>query len=37
VEAAGEVLLSTHLDRFGRERTPVELRPYEGILLRPPA
>ncbi|MCS7172561.1 MAG: alpha-amylase family glycosyl hydrolase [Armatimonadetes bacterium] len=35
LEASGEILLSTHLDRFGPERAPLGLRPQEGILLRP--
>ncbi len=35
LESTGDILLSTHLDRSGRERGLLALRPYEGILLRP--
>ncbi|MDR5683267.1 MAG: alpha-amylase family glycosyl hydrolase [Armatimonadota bacterium] len=30
----GEVVLSTHMDREGRERNALELRPHEGVVVR---
>lgn len=36
LEASGDVLVSTHLDRTGAERSPIALRPDEGVLLRLP-